>query len=144
MHLRPLLKDLGFHLPIEGDVTFVNPNFTLYQAPLKEPIIHPTQLNSLMKRLNEIPSKLTNRHKTLADQLISLHQTDNPFTRFPPYNFGHLKKGIICGMPLADHFWWREDDDCLWYMRAHGKSRFCCLTVCGGIGVAFSWYQNYN
>lgn len=98
MHLRPLLKDLGFHLPIEGDVTFVNPNFTLYQAPLKEPIIHPTQLNSLMKRLNEIPSKLTNRHKTLADQLISLHQTDNPFTRFPPYNFGHLKKGIICGM----------------------------------------------
>ena len=95
--LRPLLKDLGFHLPIEGDVTFVNPNFTLYQAPLKEPIIHPTQLNSLMKRLNEIPSKLTNRHKTLADQLTSLHQIDNPFTRYPPYSFGHLKKGVICG-----------------------------------------------
>lgn len=95
--LRPLLKDLGFYLPIEGDVTFVNPNFTLYQAPLKEPIIHPTQLNSLMKRLNEIPSKLTNRHKTLADQLISLHQIDNPFTRYPPYSFSLLKKGIICG-----------------------------------------------
>ncbi|WP_257148497.1 nuclease-related domain-containing protein [Bacillus sp. AFS073361] len=95
--LRPLLKDLGFYLPIEGDVTFVHPNFTLYQAPLKEPIIHPTQLNSLMKKLNEIPSKLTNRHKILADQLISLHQTDNPFTRYPAYNFGHLKKGVICG-----------------------------------------------
>ncbi|WP_144555547.1 nuclease-related domain-containing protein [Bacillus sp. X1(2014)] len=95
--LHSLLKDLGFHLPIEGNVTFVNPNFTLYQAPLKEPIIHPTQLNILMKRLNEIPSKLTNRHKTLADQLISLHQTDNPFTRYPPYNFGQLKKGFICG-----------------------------------------------
>ena len=74
--LRPLLKSLGFYLPIEGDVAFVNPNFTLYQAPLNEPIIHPTQLNSLMKKLNEIPSKLTNRHKMLADQLISLHQTD--------------------------------------------------------------------
>lgn len=45
--LRPLLKDLGTHLPIKGNVTFVNPNFTLYQAPLNEPIIHPTQLNSL-------------------------------------------------------------------------------------------------
>lgn len=96
--LRPLLKDLGTHLPIEGDVTFVNPNFTLYQAPLNEPIIHPTQLNSLMKKLNEIPSKLTNRHKLLADQLISLHQTDNPFTSYPPYSFSHLKKGVICEM----------------------------------------------
>jgi len=95
--LRPILRNLGFQLPIEGYLTFVNPNFTLYQAPLKEPIIHPTQLNSLMKRLNEIPSKLTNRHKTLADQLTSLHQIDNPFTRYPPYSFGHLKKGVICG-----------------------------------------------
>lgn len=96
--LRPLLKDLGFQLPIEGYVTFVNPNFTLYQAPLDEPIIHPTQLNSLMKKLNEIPSKLTNRHKMLADQLISMHQVDCPYTRFPPYNYNQLQKGNSCAI----------------------------------------------
>jgi hypothetical protein len=94
--LRPLLKNLGFPLPIEGNVTFVNPHFTLYQAPLNEPIIHPTQLNSLMKKLNELPSKLTNRHKTLADQLISMHQIDSPYTRFPPYRYEGLQKGFIC------------------------------------------------
>ncbi|MEH7159276.1 NERD domain-containing protein [Neobacillus drentensis] len=94
--LRILLKDLGFVLPIEGNVTFVNPNFTLYQAPLNEPIILPTQLNSLMKKLNELPSKLTNRHKLLADQLISLHQTDSPHSRFPPYSFDKLQKGYFC------------------------------------------------
>jgi DNA-directed RNA polymerase subunit RPC12/RpoP len=94
--LRPLLNSLGFYLPIEGDVAFVNPNFTLYQAPLNEPIIHPTQLNSLMKKLNEIPSKLTDRHKILADQLISLHQTDCPFTRIPPFRYQQLQKGHIC------------------------------------------------
>jgi hypothetical protein len=94
--LRPLLKNLGFHLPIEGVVTFVNPHFTLYQAPLNEPIIHPTQLNNLMRKLNEIPSKLTNRHKMLADQLISMHQTESPYTRFPPYSYEQLQKGIIC------------------------------------------------
>ncbi|WP_331280797.1 hypothetical protein [Bacillus sp. UNC41MFS5] len=54
-----------------------------------------------MKSLSEIPSKLTNHHKMLADQLISLHQTDNPFSRYPPYSFSHLKKGIICGMCLS-------------------------------------------
>ncbi|MFL6563080.1 MAG: nuclease-related domain-containing protein [Bacillus sp. (in: firmicutes)] len=32
--LRPLLKNIGFYLPIEGVVAFVNNNFTLYQAPL--------------------------------------------------------------------------------------------------------------
>ena len=94
--LRPLLKNLGFILPIEGNVTFVNPNFTLYQAPLNQPIIHPTQLNSLMKKLNELPSKLTNRHKLLADQLISMHQTDSPYTRFPPYRYEQLQKEFIC------------------------------------------------
>lgn len=94
--LRPILKNLGFQLPIEGYVTFVNPNSTLYQAPLNEPIIHPTQLNSLIKKLNDIPSKLTNRHKMLADQLISMHQTDSPYTRFPPYTYNGLKKGFIC------------------------------------------------
>lgn len=95
--LRPLLKNLGFQLPIEGAVTFVNPHFTLYQAPLDEPIIHPTQLNSLMKKLNEIPSKLTNHHKRLADQLISMHQTESPYTRLPPYSYNQQQKGIICG-----------------------------------------------
>ncbi len=94
--LRPLLKSLGFHLPIEGDVAFVNPNFTLYQAPINEPIIHPTQLNGLMKKLNEIPSKLTTRHKRLADQLITMHQTDCPFTRLPHYSYDQLKKGPLC------------------------------------------------
>ncbi|WML24196.1 nuclease-related domain-containing protein [Neobacillus sp. OS1-33] len=96
LHLRPLLKSLGFYLPLEGDVAFVNPNFTLYQAPLNEPIIHPTQLNNLMKKLNEIPSKLTDRHKRLADQLISMHQTDCPFTRLPHYSYDQLQKGPLC------------------------------------------------
>ncbi|WP_257984378.1 nuclease-related domain-containing protein [Neobacillus cucumis] len=99
--LRPLLKNLGFQLPIEGYVTFVNPCFTLYQAPLGEPIIHPTQLNALMKKLNEIPSKLMNRHKMLADQLISMHQTKSPYTRFPSYTFNQLEKGLICAKCLS-------------------------------------------
>ncbi|MFF2447673.1 NERD domain-containing protein [Neobacillus sp. NPDC058068] len=94
--LRPLLKKLGIYLPIEGLVTFVNPEFTLYQAPINTPIIYPTQLNHLMKKLNQIPSKLNYRHKKLADQLVAMHLSESPYAWKPIYTYEKLKKGIIC------------------------------------------------
>ncbi|WHY84837.1 NERD domain-containing protein [Neobacillus novalis] len=94
--LRPFLKKLGIYLPVEGLVTFVNPEFTLYQAPLDAPIIYPTQLNHLMKKLNQIPSKLNYRHKKLADQLVAMHLSESPYAWKPIYTYEKLKKGIIC------------------------------------------------
>ncbi len=107
--LRQLLQNLRIQLPIEGFVTFVNPAFTLYQAPLNEPIVFPTQINRLMNKLNETPSKLTPLHRKLADQLISLHLNDSPFTRLPSYSYDQLIKRIICSrcysfmMPLGEN-----------------------------------------
>lgn len=94
--LRPLLKKQGINLPVEGSVTFVNPGFTLYQAPLNAPIIYPTQLHQLMKKLNQTPSKLNGRHKKLADQLLAMHLVDSPYAWKPIYTYGRLKKGILC------------------------------------------------
>lgn len=94
--LNPLLKKHGFYLPLEGYVTFVNPEFTLYQAPLNEPIVYPTQLNKFMEKLNKIPSKLNERHKKLAELLISMHQTDSPYKRLPPYEYHQVEKGLTC------------------------------------------------
>jgi hypothetical protein len=94
--LRQLLHNHGYHLPIEGYVVFVNPEFTFYQAPLNMSMIFPTQLNRFIKKLNEIPSKLNMKHKKLADLLISLHQNESPYTQLPPYTYEQLKKGIIC------------------------------------------------
>jgi hypothetical protein len=94
--LRQLLQNIGFQIPIEGFVIFINPEFTLYQAPLNKPFIFPTQLNHFIKKLNHLPSKLDGKHKKLANQLISMHQTVSPYTKLPPYNFEKLKKGPIC------------------------------------------------
>lgn len=93
---RSLLKSLKINLPIDGYVTFINPEFTLYQAPLNTSIIFPTQLNRFLKLLNETPSKLNNQHRKLADLLISMHQAESPYTRLPPYNYDQLQKGITC------------------------------------------------
>jgi hypothetical protein len=100
--LYQLLQNYGFHFPVEAWVVFINPEFTLYQAPINEPIIFPTQLPRFMKKLNMIPSKLNGKHEKLANLLVSLHIDKSPFTRLPPYKFDQQKKGITCA--LCDSF----------------------------------------
>ncbi|KAA9011006.1 NERD domain-containing protein [Niallia endozanthoxylica] len=94
--LSQLLRSHGYHLNIEGYVIFINPEFTLYQAPIHTPIIHPTQINRFMKKLNQKSAKLNGVHKKLADQLIAQHQILYP--RLPPYTYEQLKKGINCSI----------------------------------------------
>jgi hypothetical protein len=94
--LRQLLKSLGLHFSIEAYVIFINPEFTLYQAPPNLPFIFPTQLNRFLKKLDMKPSTLNNLHKKLADKLVSLHKTDDPYSRLPPYDYQQIKKGLTC------------------------------------------------
>ncbi len=93
---RQLLSSLGFHLEVESYVLFINPEFTLYQAPKNAPIILPSQLNRFMKKLNKRQSTLNNLHQKIADKLLELHR-DNPYKRVPKYEYEQLKKGIVCG-----------------------------------------------
>lgn len=94
--LRQLLQNLGYNISIIASVVFINPEFTLYQAPLNKPLIFPTQINRYLENLNSIPSKLNKKHKILADQLISRHIKDSPFKQIPTYNYDQLHKGITC------------------------------------------------
>ncbi|MGP4081324.1 nuclease-related domain-containing protein [Pseudalkalibacillus sp. R45] len=91
-----LLQTLKHNYLLETFVIYINPEFTLYQAPMEQPFILPTQLNRFLTDLNTTPSKLNNGHKKLAQQLISLHQTKNPFTILPQYSYETVQKGIYC------------------------------------------------
>jgi len=94
--LRQLLKNLGLNFPISGWVVFINPEFTLYQAPQNIPFIFPTQLNRFFKQLNVNPVKLERKHKILAEKLIALHHSVSPYKQLPSYHYEQLKKGIPC------------------------------------------------
>lgn len=94
--LHQLLLSYGFKLPIDASVVFINPSFTLYQSPLDQPIIHPTQVKTHLSHLNATPSKLTSRHRDLAERLVSLDIKDSPYKRIPNYHYDELRKGIIC------------------------------------------------
>ncbi|CRK84383.1 nuclease-related domain-containing protein [Neobacillus massiliamazoniensis] len=94
--LRQFLKNHGFHLPIEPYLIFINPEFTLFQAPINKTIILPTQLNRFIEKLDKHPSKLNGMHNKLVDQLISAHKKKSSFLKQPNYEYKHLQKGIPC------------------------------------------------
>ncbi|WP_043930390.1 nuclease-related domain-containing protein [Bacillus sp. EB01] len=93
---RQLLKELNCNLPIDASVVFVNPAFMMYNAPLNQPIIYPSQLTRLQDQLNKLPSSITPYHWSVADKLKSLHQEKNEFTKLPDYKYDNLKKGSTC------------------------------------------------
>lgn len=77
--LRRLLQGLGSNLSVEAYIVFVNPEFTLYQAPRNQPIIFPTQLNRFLKKLELTPSNLTKHHTILAEKLVARHLNKSPY-----------------------------------------------------------------
>jgi hypothetical protein len=93
---RQLLQILKLNYLVESSVIFINHEFTLYQAPMDQPLILPTQVDRFLKVLNQTPSRLNVGHKDLAQKLLSLHQPKNPFTTLPKYDYDQLQKGIYC------------------------------------------------
>ena len=94
--LRQLLHNLGCKLTIQALIVFINPEFTLYQTPINKPFLLPGQINRFLQKVQSTSQKITNEHKTLANQLISLHIQDAPLYIPPSYQYHELIKGNIC------------------------------------------------
>lgn len=97
--LRQLLLKKNLDIPISGSVVFINPEFTLYQAPMDKPFIFPSQFNRLIKNLNSFPSILNAKQKIIADQLLmSTTLEEHPLQKqqYPDFSFSDLHKGIKC------------------------------------------------
>jgi DNA-directed RNA polymerase subunit M/transcription elongation factor TFIIS len=122
--LNQLLRSLGFQCSIKGYVVFINPEFTLYQAPLNAPIIYPTQLNRFMKNFDQIPSKLNDRQYKIAEQLISMHHPFPPYANLPFYKYEEVKKGTLCS-------------NCYSFMVPKGERKMVC-EKCGSVEDADS------
>ncbi len=94
--LQQFVNRNSINIPIQASVVFVNPEFTLYNAPLDKRFILPTQINSLLRKLNSKHSDITNRTRAIVDKLLSSHQEEYPYSNLPSYSYNQLKKGISC------------------------------------------------
>lgn len=93
---RQLLQSLKLNYLVQASIIYINPEFTLYNAPKDNQIILPTQVNRFLKELNNTQATMDDNHRTLAQKLLSLHQEKNPFSIVPDYDYGKLEKGIHC------------------------------------------------
>ncbi|MEA3322480.1 MAG: nuclease-related domain-containing protein [Bacillota bacterium] len=97
--LRQLLRSLGYQLPIESNLIFINPEFNLYNCPPKLPIVFCSQLNRFSTKLLKQSSgaaRLNPHHSRLAEKLCELHIEKSPYERLPEYRYEELQKGIVC------------------------------------------------
>jgi hypothetical protein len=94
--LRQFFNSIGVKTPIAAFLVFINPEFTLYQAPLDRRTILPTNLNRFIKQINNQKSILNNHHDRLSKKLLSSHLTKSPFTNIPKYDYNQLRKGVLC------------------------------------------------
>lgn len=94
--LRRFLLERGIHFTIKSFLIFINPHFTLYQAPFNPSIIFPTQLTQFLKRLQKETTNLDKRHNNLAELLVSANQKNYPNSSIHKYSYKQLPKGLIC------------------------------------------------
>jgi hypothetical protein len=94
--LRQMFQKKKYSTSLKSNVFFVNPAFTLYQAPMNKPIVYPSQLPKYFEELNARSSILDENHYKLADYLVKEHKIASPHSRLPPYNFEQLNKGLTC------------------------------------------------
>ncbi|GFZ86904.1 hypothetical protein GCM10010978_28480 [Compostibacillus humi] len=93
---RQLLQSFGFQTPVKAYVVFVNPAFTLYQAPIDIPIIFPTQIKKHIELVSIETAIVTSSHKRLAKKLIENRRSSSPYQQLPSYEYNDLRKGIVC------------------------------------------------
>lgn len=94
--LRRFLQSYQLSYQIKAFLIFINPEFTLYQAPLNKTIIFHSQLKRFMNELSLRKVPIREKHMQLAQKILSEHQEKSPYARLPIYQYGQLQKGIGC------------------------------------------------
>jgi hypothetical protein len=94
---RRLLKDLSIHIPVEAYIVFVNPEFTLFNAPHHPSILLPSQLKRFLQKMKLETYEITNTDLIIPEKIAACHIEKSPYIRLPSYNYEDLAKGIRCG-----------------------------------------------
>lgn len=96
VHFRQILKQLNCHLPIEAYVVYINPHFTLYQAPAEESNLFVSQIAKHISQLAHSDTYLKDRPKDLGNRLRALRLPSVHDSNIPEYDYKNLKKGLFC------------------------------------------------
>lgn len=94
--LKKYLLERKVNLPIKSYLIFINPHFTLYNAPQSPAIILPTQLDRFIEKLQMDMSNPGTKHTKLVEHILTDHRPSYPNTNLPKYEYSELRKGTFC------------------------------------------------
>ncbi|WP_232219584.1 nuclease-related domain-containing protein [Carnobacterium pleistocenium] len=95
--LTIFLKELRYDIEIKAFAVYVNPEFTLFNAPKDEGMLLLSQLKNHFDQLKKESKPLTAAHKKLVVDLIDYQTNPMLFIKdIPNYSFVSLRKGIGC------------------------------------------------
>lgn len=97
-NFKRLLKGLGYEgVHVEVVVVFVNPDFTLYGAPLDKNVLLPSQINTHLNSLSKLPRPYDFTFSNLAEELRENESPGEAFHKhIPHYTYSALSKGVFC------------------------------------------------
>ncbi|MBM6615387.1 NERD domain-containing protein [Desemzia sp. RIT804] len=93
---RQVLAELGFHLPVNGFVAFMDPDMCLYQAPYRPELLLSCKLDKHFANVASNGAPLSSRHQELAFQLCERIAPEPPYKDLPKYTYASLTKGVPC------------------------------------------------
>lgn len=94
--LGVLTRKIGCPLPIEDQLVFINPNFTLWGAQKQDNILFHSRIPARMEQLNRTRGVLSDGHYRWAKELCKLHHKNYRDPKWPVYSYDELAKGLAC------------------------------------------------
>ncbi|WP_035051326.1 nuclease-related domain-containing protein [Carnobacterium pleistocenium] len=94
--LHNVLLSLGYQLPIQPLIVFINPEFNLYSLLPNKLFLFSNQLPKYLHTLSNQNFSTTNKQLELGKKLSELHNETYRPDKLPNYDFDQLKKGILC------------------------------------------------
>lgn len=93
---QKILQQQGFKFQVHPYLIFINKQFTLYNSPINNQLILPTQVNRLLNHLSRRSLTPEIHHQQLFDYLKTNRLSNSSYMKLPEYNFDELRKGITC------------------------------------------------
>lgn len=94
--LHNVMLSLGYRLPIQPLIVFINPEFHLYSPLPNNLFLFSNQLPKYLRTLSNQNLSITDKQLELGKKLKELHNETYRPDKLPIYSFDQLKKGILC------------------------------------------------
>lgn len=93
---KRLLYEMRINIDVRSYIVFINPEFMLYNATPRFPMIFLPQIKRFLQKINANALGLTDNTRNLADRLINRRKKKSSYERLPKYNLSELKRGLFC------------------------------------------------